>query len=258
MDTQTKPNARRISVRAAGLLVALLGSMLTPPGANAEPQRSGDADIRASLAALRGDVEGLINHPGVDMAALDTDLQRAEQLVGRQNCEAVASLDRYAARLGAADGTAARQRLLEQGEQVRFDILASVPANDGCKGDIKVSVDKKIKPSVATAPGYQRGTARPVAAVRASDGTQTDFIANELVLTTRDQAKADALVRRWRGAVLKKLAPTEVRGWIPMYLVRIDTGRADPAKLTRDLEKLNKPRIKRSHSGSPVTRDAGC
>ena len=64
------------------------------------------------------------------------------------------------------------------------------------------------------------------------------------MLTTGDQAKADALVRRWRAAVLEKLAPTEVRGWVPMYLVRIDTGRADPAKLTRDLEKLNKPRIK--------------
>ena len=101
-------------------------------------------------------------------AALDTELRRAEQQVGQQNCDAVASLDQYAARLGAADGSAAVQRLQEQGEQLRFDILASVPANDGCKGDIKVSVDKKIKPSVTTAPGYQRGTARPVAAVRAA------------------------------------------------------------------------------------------
>src|SRR5262245_31960240 len=125
MDTNPKPNPLRLSVRTAGLLIALVAPLLAPPDVTAKPSD--------------------------------------ERQVRQQNCDAVAAIDQHAARLGTAD--AALQRLRERDEQLRFEILATVPANNGCKGDIKVSVDKKIKPSLSTLPGYQRGTTRPVAAV---------------------------------------------------------------------------------------------
>ena len=79
------------------------------------------------------------------------------------------------------------------------------PCPDGCEGPVVVSVDEdNAKPESPSPPPWADRVARPVAGLTDSAGVHSDFVADELVLGTADQAAADALAKRWGGVVLAK------------------------------------------------------
>ena len=92
-------------------------------------------------------------------------------------------------------------------------------------------------------PGYDGPANRRVVSIVDSDGGRSDFVENELVVSTADGYELGTLLDRSGGTVLKRLDP-DLEGAKPQYLVRIDTGRADPAKLGGYLAKLNEGRDK--------------
>jgi len=76
-------------------------------------------------------------------------------------------------------------------------------------------------------------TPRSVGLAEGASGTTTEFANRELVLTTSNRAKLDALVQRFGGKVVERHAP--------VYVVKIDPDRVDPDGLGDDLRKLTPP-----------------
>ncbi|WP_204045098.1 S8 family serine peptidase [Acrocarpospora phusangensis] len=105
--------------------------------------------------------------------------------------------------------------------------------------EISVHADSRIKPG-GPLPGYEQGVPRPVAALVDEYGRRTEFVANELILSSGDEAELDAFVARWNGKILHKTD----EGPEPIYLVRITTDLAEPAKLSDHLAELNGDRRK--------------
>ncbi len=106
---------------------------------------------------------------------------------------------------------------------------------------ISVTVDPTLTPNTPELPGFEDGKPRPVATVTGEEGEQADFVADELWLSTDQEAALDAFLTRWNGTVLKVFNPAEhnLTGLRPQYLVRIDTAAADPATLADDLQTLD-------------------
>jgi len=113
------------------------------------------------------------------------------------------------------------------------------PCPDGCEGPVVVSVDEdNAKPESPSPPPWADRVARPVAGLTDSAGVHSDFVADELVLGTADQAAADALAKRWGGVVLAKNDP-KIKDFTPQFLVRVEPALADPGRLSDLLAKLN-------------------
>ena len=105
---------------------------------------------------------------------------------------------------------------------------------------VTVRVDPTaVTPRAASLPGAVAGTTRPLASLADAAGAQVDFVADELILGARDAAELDSFLDRWRGRVVSKL---ETKGWRTQYLVRVDTGKADPSRLVGHLARLNPDR----------------
>ncbi|MFD0519388.1 S8 family peptidase [Paractinoplanes durhamensis] len=106
-------------------------------------------------------------------------------------------------------------------------------------GPVIISVDEDAaKPASPPPPPWTDGIARPVAGLTDSAGVHSDFVADELILTSADPAAADALAKRWGGTVLIKNDP-KIKDFVPQFLVRVEPGLADPSKLSDLLGKLN-------------------
>jgi serine protease len=262
MPTTPRPARRR---RRAGhvavvALSALVGALLTPPGSAqgaprpATPPGSAqgapgpgaspgtakpltEQQRTAAIGALRDRVgkAGL----GTVGAALDADLAAAAV---KDPCASATNLQRYADDVGAA---AARQPvLLRDGARLRAEVLAAVPAGAGCEGPVTVYVDPdEARPRSPQPPPWQDRVARPVAGVTDSSGVHTDLVANELTVSSPDRAVADAVAARWGGAVVAGNDP-KLRGFVPLYLVRVDPTRADPTQLSGLLAKLDRGRTR--------------
>lgn len=101
------------------------------------------------------------------------------------------------------------------------------------------AVDETVAPRLSELPPLDDGEPRPVLAMTDEHGTQAEFAASELILTTSDRAQVDAFVQRWQGEVLDSFDPaalglTDVDGW---YLVRVVAPAADVAKTAADLKR---------------------
>lgn len=120
---------------------------------------------------------------------------------------------------------------------------ASAGPEPGGEGPITMVVDPgRTKPSSVALTPFGDKLTRPVAAVVDSAGFQADFVENELILSTADPASLSAFLERWGGEVLGR---AELKNSATVhYLIRIDTRRADPARLSDDLAQLNKDRPK--------------
>lgn len=105
---------------------------------------------------------------------------------------------------------------------------------------IDVRVDSTLEPRIPSLPGFAEGEDRPVAAMTDSAGPPADFVENELILVTDDQAELDAFVERWNGEVLLTYDPAqyELEG-APQHLVRVDAAAADVSALVADLRSLD-------------------
>jgi hypothetical protein len=104
-------------------------------------------------------------------------------------------------------------------------------------------VDESIVPPIASLPGFDGATDRPIATIEDERGIRGEFVSNELWLSTNDEAELDALVARWNGETLAELDPIEYglesSGLSKQYLVRIDTAAADLTNLAADLQRID-------------------
>ena len=101
-----------------------------------------------------------------------------------------------------------------------------------------VAVDTTIQPKGAPLPSLD-GQPRPLAAMVDAKGMQTDFVQNEVLLTTDDSAALNAFVTRWKGKVLRTLTPPAGLNLKPTYVIRVDASAADPKALTTDLQSID-------------------
>ncbi len=106
---------------------------------------------------------------------------------------------------------------------------------------ISLSVDPSLQPPIAALPGFEDGEPRPVASVTGDDGTQAEFVANEVWLQSDDDAEVQAFVARWQGQILLTLEPADagVSGLRTQHLIRIDASAADTSTLSEDLRTLD-------------------
>ena len=103
-----------------------------------------------------------------------------------------------------------------------------------------LTVDTTLKPARATLPAIDDSGPRPIVTMLDSEGNKTDFIENELVISTEDTTKLGAFLTRWQGKVLQTIDPATqgLSGFKPMYLVRVNVANADTSKLGADLQSL--------------------
>ncbi|RSM77819.1 hypothetical protein DMH04_34445 [Kibdelosporangium aridum] len=262
---------------AVGVLVAMVGALLSALSGAPEASARPAPDVHADLVALRAELHkvadeqrsGPASISAADLAVLDQDLRHTEDQVRAGTRDVDVSLQGFTERVGTLvartqqqtrelaaqpgreaelarwrQASAGVERLERQGAALRGKLLASDPAHEGSEGPITVVINPdKAKPRIKNLPGFDGRTPRPLAALVDTEGTQVDFVANELILATADQAVLRAFVDRWRGTVVRRLH-SHVRGSTPQYLVRIDTDRADPSKLSGDLAKLNEGKKK--------------
>ncbi|HEX6873284.1 MAG TPA: S8 family serine peptidase, partial [Micromonosporaceae bacterium] len=74
--------------------------------------------------------------------------------------------------------------------------------------------------------------ARAVGALAQPGGSVAGVVLDELIVHTHDRTELDAFLGRWGGTVLDSFAPDDEG---QDHLVRVDVGRADPARLPADL-----------------------
>lgn len=107
---------------------------------------------------------------------------------------------------------------------------------------ISITVDPTLQPTINALPGFEDGEPRPVATITGEDGVPADFVANEVWLSTNDDAALQTFLGRWQGTVLKTLNPADagVQGLAKQYLIRVNAAAADTSKLSEDLRTLDK------------------
>lgn len=108
-----------------------------------------------------------------------------------------------------------------------------------------VTEDASLVPLLASVPGIDGGPSRPLASLAVEGGAKLDFTLDEVLVVTNDRSALDALVRRWRGVVLRE---TDFSGMVAadrsgspgphFYLVRIDSSLAELRELPRNLRTL--------------------
>jgi serine protease len=104
-----------------------------------------------------------------------------------------------------------------------------------------VVVDVSVKPSMTQLEGINGGPSRPVTALTDQNGSQVDFVQNELIVMTEKRADLDALLARWQGKILDSLDPTSlgVAEAKALYLIRVDASQADTSKLAQEFKTLS-------------------
>jgi subtilisin family serine protease len=102
-------------------------------------------------------------------------------------------------------------------------------------------VDAGVKPLLSAVTDPFGGGARALASIADARGNQSDFVANELIVSTEDTARLDALVARWRGTRVRTIdfAAAGLRDVPKLHLVRIDASTADVSRLADDLRALD-------------------
>jgi hypothetical protein len=102
-----------------------------------------------------------------------------------------------------------------------------------------VQVDTALKPTFETIPSLEDGVPRPVATLTDKSGVQSDFVQNELLVTTDDQKAVNDLLARWDGTEVKVLTPPKQLQAKSVHLIRVNTSKADVSKLADDLKALD-------------------
>lgn len=186
-------------------------------------------------SALRGDVscDGVVN--SIDAALI---LQFDAGLVDSLSCQDAADVS--------ADGSV---NSLDAALILQFaaGLIDSFP---GGPPPPSVTVDDTVEPGVDEIPGVDGGEPRSVAGVADGDGNQADFVEDELIVMTDDQAALDALLARWEGDLLLSVEPDDAlvsgmaAGEVPrpvsaVHLVRVNTAVADTSVLPRNLRSLS-------------------
>jgi len=107
----------------------------------------------------------------------------------------------------------------------------------------ELEVDTTMVQAAEVLPQLDGSSPRAVATIESENGIRSQFVSNELWVTTDDDDALAMFVARWDGVVLMTLDP-ETRGLegsgLPRrHLVRIDTSLADTTELALDLQALD-------------------
>lgn len=105
-----------------------------------------------------------------------------------------------------------------------------------------ITVDRTLQPARPSLPGFEEGDTRPVATLKDDAGNQTDFVENELLLSTDDETELDNFVSRWQGKVIYTIDPAEAKlnGLKKMYVVRVNVSGQSTDKLSDNLRQITK------------------
>jgi serine protease len=117
---------------------------------------------------------------------------------------------------------------------VTSDTAGDAPAGDGSvSGAISIAVDTSLKPAQATLASATGGPDRPLARFVGESGVATDLVLDELVVSTGDRAKLDAILARWGGKILgtADTAAAGLTGVAPIYHVQVNPAAADAAAI---------------------------
>jgi serine protease len=105
---------------------------------------------------------------------------------------------------------------------------ASAPGS----ADFEIVVGEDVAPAIAEVEGLEDGDPdRPVGRMTGAEGT-TDFVRDELIVSTRSDAELEALLDRWNGELLDSFPVIE---GITDHLVRVDLSTADTTRVAADL-----------------------
>ena len=231
---------RRLLILILGLACAMAAASTTPAAAKPRPGAPKPAAVTKALIAAQG---------ATPFAAGKAAVRRARGALARKNlCAASTSLASHhaqvATRLRIANKRRAKAvartlaRADARGVKARRLVLRSLPVGKGCGGAPSVAVDASVKPQ-ATMPEIGASGPRPVAAITDASGNTLDFVANELLVQGTEE-QAQAIVKRWRGTILSVADLTQLGEKTKLYLIRIDTTKADDTRLSADLAALAK------------------
>jgi len=96
-------------------------------------------------------------------------------------------------------------------------------------------INPSLTPSVSSIPDPEGGAPRPVGAMRGKSGHQSEFVLNELMISSDDTAKVEALAARYGGQVLRTIS---LEGAPKLHLVRVNAAPAVESQLAQDLRAL--------------------
>ncbi len=168
--------------------------------------------------------------------------------------EAIAKVDQSGTVTGVNEGqTTITAQGASSGAQGQAAVTVSRPP--GVLSAFDITVDPAIVPASDSLPSFTSGgPPRPLAAIVDERGQQTEFVENELLLTTDDMDALNAFVTRWGGEVLASVDPTGSGMDMPQtHLVRINTDLGDPSQLKHDVLTLDPD----SRGASRVSSEAG-
>ena len=118
-------------------------------------------------------------------------------------------------------------------------------SSEDSSGSVSVSIDVDdsltTNATIKSLPPLQEGGAdRPVAVIRDEDGSEMQFVENELLISTSDNVALNEFVKRWDATILKtiEMKNNGVDGIGDIYLLRINNSLADVSKLQDDLRTL--------------------
>jgi serine protease len=172
--------------------------------------------------------------------ALRRDLSRARSSYRRDaHCKSLTALGSFVGQTKRLDGRraiaaaplAASARALQ-----RRVFLWYARRHGGCGlHPPSFRVDHSVRPALRSLPAVA-GQPRRLARIDDGDGTKTDFVQDELLLSTNSKSELSAFLRRWGGRVLDV---SRAQGAKQAYLVRIDPSRADAHGLSADVRRLD-------------------
>jgi len=98
---------------------------------------------------------------------------------------------------------------------------------------VRFGVDDSLSP-------YSFELDRPVASLQDEDGTQVDFVEDELLLSTDDPDELEAFIDRWDATLIESVAPGDVGlDELPtLHRLRVDTSAAPTGSLEADVAAL--------------------
>ena len=220
------------------ILLAALGALALASG----PAAAGSHAHRA--AAFKPLVSGVAHAKprlgGATARSLHADLGRARSALRSgahcKSLKALGSFVEHTKRLRGRRGRAAAPFARRARGLQRRIFLAYAGRHGGCGlRSPSFRVDRSLRPAQRALPPLD-GARRPLARFASSRGVVSDFVENELILTTSSEARLKAFLRRWHGRVLDE---TAARGAPTVYLVRVAPSRADASGLARDLRELD-------------------
>lgn len=110
---------------------------------------------------------------------------------------------------------------------------------DGGAEHVSIDVDDSLSPYTDELPAVD-GAERPLATLVDQDGTQVDFVEDELLVSTDDPEVLAAFLDRWDGTLVESLdgGDADLAGLPGLHRIRVDTSIADTTRLEADVAAL--------------------